>query len=546
MSMDNVTFMTFNISRLGPDRVRIFNGIVAREWNIDFSSPKACGQLIQAVWGTLGKKSGEAVAFAKQCHAHLAAGSDHAGPTDEELRLAYDIAHPGSQPVLRCVADIAAREVAWLWRDRIPLGRLTLLVGRPGEGKSFLACDIAARVSRGAPFPDGADCPEGSVILVSAEDDPADTIRPRLDAHKANVRRIHLLSAVRYVGEDGTSKEVMFTLADVAAIESALKALVDCRLIVVDPIGSVLGGRVDAHRDNEVRSVLAPIARLAEKYGVAVLIIAHRRKAGGDHADDLALGSRAFTGIARAVWHLVRDPEQKERRLLLSGKNNLSVEGNGLAFTIAGNPAVLAWEANPITMNADDALATSNRDGEESREGARLGEAQKWLRELLAVGPLAAKDIQRQARECGIASRTLARAKREENVRAYRPNVPGPWYWGLPEECRNSSAPDTDREPLGNVGNLADFAGDSPSSLPQDCQGDPLGSIEGESDAETEAFQEAAPSAYAQPTIPLPQTRETPRHDSANGGNADMGDTQMGEDDRDYSNGDPDSQVDLP
>jgi putative DNA primase/helicase len=207
-----------------------------------------------------------------------------------------------AEPVLVCLADVEPRPVSWLWPGRIPLGRITLLVGRPGEGKSFLTTDMAARITTATPWPDGSECPIGSVVLISAEDDPADTIRPRLDAHYADVRRVHLLSAVRRKDADG-HHERMVTLADLDAIEKAVKRCGDCKLIVVDPIGSFLGGRTDSHRDNEVRAVLAPIAQLAERHGPAVLVVAHRRKGTGSTADDLALGSRAFTGIARAVWH---------------------------------------------------------------------------------------------------------------------------------------------------------------------------------------------------------------------------------------------------
>jgi len=194
-------------------------------------------------------------------------------------------------PILTCLADVEPAEIKWLWPRRVPLGRITLLVGMPGEGKSFLTIYMAARVSTGSPWPDGAACPNGSVILVSAEDDPADTIRPRLDAHYADVRRVHLLAMVRQIGDNGESGEAMFTLADLPALEAALKRHPDCKLVVVDPIGSFLGRQTDAHRDNEVRGVLAPVAQLAAKYGVAVLVVAHRRKASGAVADDLALQS---------------------------------------------------------------------------------------------------------------------------------------------------------------------------------------------------------------------------------------------------------------
>ncbi|MGA2233549.1 MAG: AAA family ATPase, partial [Tepidisphaeraceae bacterium] len=125
-------------------------------------------------------------------------------------------------PLLTCLADVEPRAVTWLWSGRIPSGRITLLVGRPGEGKSFVTMDVAARVSTGTPFPDGTPCERGSVLIISGEDDPHDTIRPRLDAHHADVSCIHLLSMVRRIGEDGKPLEIMFTLADVTSLEDAL------------------------------------------------------------------------------------------------------------------------------------------------------------------------------------------------------------------------------------------------------------------------------------------------------------------------------------
>lgn len=366
---------------------------------------------------------------------------------------AIEAASPAG-PILTCLADVEPRPVSWLWPERIPAGRITLLVGRPGEGKSFLTTDAAARVTTGTPWPDGSDCPKGSVILISAEDDPADTIRPRLDAHYADVRRVHLLSAVRWVDDDGQS-ERMISLADVDAIEAALERLPDCRLIVVDPIGSFLGGRTDAHRDNEVRGVLAPIAALAERHGPAVLVVAHRRKSAGSIADDLALGSRAFTGIARAVWHLTRDAENKARRLLLPGKNNLAREGDGLAFSIIGEPPRIAWEREPVAMSADDALAVEgqNREAKPGPDAEAFDAASHWLRSALAEGPRLAKDLKDEWRDGQDGSeRTLKRAKKALRVEAYRPEVPGPWWWRLP----SMDAKPTEDEQLGPLGPLAE------------------------------------------------------------------------------------------
>lgn len=386
-----------------------------------------------------------------------------AGGTKAELKRLADAAPDWTPtpvveagPVLTCLADVEPRPVSWLWPGRIPLGRITLLVGRPGEGKSFLTTDAAARVTTGTPWPDGSDCPQGSVILISAEDDPADTIRPRLDAHYADVRRVHLLSAVRRVDDDG-EYERMISLADVDAIEAALVRLTDCRLIVVDPIGSFLGGRTDAHRDNEVRGVLAPIAALAERHGPAVLVVAHRRKSAGTHADDSALGSRAFTGIARAVWHLTRDAEDKARRLLLPGKNNLARDGDGLAFSIIGEPPRIAWEREPVAMSADDALAVEcqSREAKPGPDAEAFDAASDWLRSALADGPRLAKDLKDEWRDGQDGSeRTLKRAKKALRVEAYRPEMPGPWWWRLP----SMDAKPTEDEQLGPLGPLAENA----------------------------------------------------------------------------------------
>lgn len=338
-------------------------------------------------------------------------------------------------PILTCMADVEPCKISWLWPGRIPLGRITLLVGRPGEGKSFLTTDMAARVTTGTPWSDGSDCPQGSVILISAEDDPGDTIRPRLDAHRADVMHVHLLSAVRKSDGEG-QYERLITLADVDAIEAALVSLSDCRLIVVDPIGSFLGGGTDAHRDNEVRGVLAPIAALAEKYGPAVVVVAHRRKSAGDMADDTALGSRAFTGIARAVWHLSRDAKNKTRRLLLPGKNNLAPEGGGLAFTIAGDPACIRWERDPVAMSADDGLAAEQAAKKPGPDADAQDTAAAWLSKTLADGPRLVKELLDEWKngESG-SERTLKRAKQSLGVEAYRNEIPGPWWWAAAQEC---------------------------------------------------------------------------------------------------------------
>lgn len=351
---------------------------------------------------------------------------------DAETEAKAKPGEPWARPKLICLADVEPRPVRWLWQDRLPAGRVSMIVGMPGLGKSFLTSDMAARVTNGRPWPDGAPCEIGSVILISCEDDPGDTIRPRLDAHGADVNRVHLLSGSLVRDADGKESELMFSLSDVSVLESALDAVKDCRLIVIDPIGSFLGGRTDAHRDNEVRAVLAPVAMLAERTGAAVLMVAHRRKSNGGSADDSALGSRAFTGLARAVWHLSADPDDDERRLWLPGKNNLAKRPSGLAFRIVGPGADgrVDWEPEAVGMSADDAMARE-RAGDDGERSA-VDEAEAWLVDNLDENGRTAKDLKRDARADGIKERTLDRAADRLGVVKGPDGFGGPWLWRMP------------------------------------------------------------------------------------------------------------------
>lgn len=337
------------------------------------------------------------------------------------------------EPSLVRFDAIDPRPVQWLWRDRLAQGRISLLVGVPGCGKSFVSCDLAARISTGSQWPDGAPIERGEVIFITAEDDPHDTIRPRLDAHGADVSKVHLLQGVHRVDPTGERKEQMFSLADVVILEKVMARVKKCRLIVIDPIGSFLGGRTDSNRDNEVRSVLAPVSKIAEASGAAILIVAHRRKGSSGSADETTLGSRAFTGLARAVWHLSKDPDDPKRRLFLPGKNNLSGISSGLAFSIEGDPASVYWEPDPLLMDADEAMA-AERESSDRGDRSAIDEAMRWLKGELSDGAVPAKSIKDKAKQDGIAQRTLERAAERLSILRGRDGFTGPFKWSLPSE----------------------------------------------------------------------------------------------------------------
>jgi hypothetical protein len=174
-------------------------------------------------------------------------------------------------------------------------------------------------------------------------------------------------------------------------------------------------------------------------------------------ADDLALGSRAFTALARAVWHVSSDPDNKARRLLLPGKNNLAPEGNGLAFSIWGDPPALNWESGPVLMNADDCLAAECKASKPGPKADVRQHAVAWLRAALADAPRHAKELLNEAREAAcISPQTLRRAREELGVEAYREQVPGPWYWRLPQGASNELLNNREPEHLEHLaGNAA-------------------------------------------------------------------------------------------
>ena len=334
-----------------------------------------------------------------------------------------------------CLADVQPEELQWLWPSRIPLGKLTIIAGDPGLGKSFVCLDIAARISSGRRWPDNAAISSpGGVVLLSAEDDIADTIRPRLDAAQADVGHITAIEGVRLVGDKGISH---FSLArDLPALEQCLTRSQNSKLVIIDPLTAYLG-RMDSHKNAEVRGLLAPLAQLAARHRVAVLAVTHLNKAMGSKALYRAMGSLAFTAAARAVWLVIADRNSPSRRLMLPAKMNLAPGASGLAYTIIDG--VVAWESEPIRMSADEALAAELTDASDPSE---RDEASEWLQEVLADGPVPAANIWEQAKKNRIADRTLKRAKREIGVKAYREGFGpgGEWIWALPEHRGPTSA----------------------------------------------------------------------------------------------------------
>ena len=324
-----------------------------------------------------------------------------------------------SRVVLTPYSKINPECVDWLWQDRVAIGKLTIVSGDPGLGKTFILLDIAARISTGREFPDGAKCDWGKVIILTAEDGAGDTIRPRLDAMSANVGDVFHFEGI----SNGTDDLDFFQLDQhLAELNSAISELENVRLVVIDPISAYMG-KCDSHNNTDVRRVLAPLARLAEEQQSAVVAISHLTKASAQSkAIYRTMGSLAFVAAARAAWGVIKDPEDDSRRLFLPIKNNLA-ESSGLAYRI--EEGRVEWEPDPVTVSIDD-LEDAGADERPKTE------AKAWLLAKLKDGPVPATDILKAAKADGISKRTLERAKKELGVKSEQ-TAEG-WMWFPPQK----------------------------------------------------------------------------------------------------------------
>ena len=331
-----------------------------------------------------------------------------------------------------------AERPRWLWPKRIPLGCLTLLAGEPQTGKSYLTLDIAARTSRGGPWPgetvDVQDTNEqetavkqlgpGSVLLVCIEDNWRDTIRPRLVALGADLSKIRYLS----FGESLPTDMRMECL-----LENLYK-MDDCRLIVIDPITAFLN-ELGGSGGSQGRRLVYLLAECVRGRSIALVMVTHLR-GGKVKTMHRPSGNDALVRAARAVWLLENDHANPERRLLLPIKNNLAAATGGLAFTLEpvgdGQYARLQWEDEPVPVTADDFLRDVPQQGP-PRDHV-LCDAVDWLRELLRDGrSVPAAEVHQLAKTRGISYGTLRRAFNELGCQSLRQprDAEHPFLWRL-------------------------------------------------------------------------------------------------------------------
>ena len=355
--------------------------------------------------------------------------------------------------------DVEPERLRWLSRGRLAIGKLTVLDGDPGLGKSTMLTDWAARISRGEALPDGDPAPPRGVVLLSAEDGLADTIRPRLEAAGADLARVVALVAVPDPADPTGAGRLPAIPLDLPHVE---RLIADCgaALLIVDPLMAYLGEGTNAHRDQDVRRALAPLAHLAERTGVAVVLVRHLNKAASANALYRGGGSIGIIGAARVGLLVAADPDDPERRIVAVTKGNLAKPPASLAFHLeaipGGDVARVVWDGgSPHTAGSLLDVPSSDEDrAERDQERGARAEARDWLREVLRPGPLPAREVMTAATKDGIAPRTLDRAKADLGVVANRVGgvgAAGRWVWTMPDGLRSPPIPPNP----GGVGGLS-------------------------------------------------------------------------------------------
>ena len=305
------------------------------------------------------------------------------------------------------MADVEAVAVKWLWKPYIPLGKITIIQGDPGEGKTTLALSIAAAFTQGENLPNEVETKVPmNVIYQTAEDGLADTIKPRLEAVNADCARVLVI--------DESKEELSMTDE---RIEKAIQQT-GAKLIILDPIQAYIGANVDMHRANEIRPVMSKLGRIAEEYGCAVVLIGHMNKAAGQKSSYRGLGSIDITAVARSVLIVGKMRDSPSKRIITQAKSSLAPVGKSLLY----ENSALEWKGE-VDITAEQFLENGGA------ELSKLEIATEFLLEILKDGKVSQKEIAAAASDYDFSARTLNEAKKNLKVLSIKAN--NKWYWKL-------------------------------------------------------------------------------------------------------------------
>ena len=345
-------------------------------------------------------------------------------------------------------SDVQPEPVTWLWKDYVPAGKLTLLAGAPGTGKTTIAMALAATISNGGAWPDGTRSLLGTVVVWSGEDAIADTLVPRLLSAGADRDRVHFVHGV----VERAQRRPFDPAKDLDPLKHALSGLHNVRLLIVDPIVSAIAG--DSHKNAETRRGLQPLSELGKELGCAILGITHFSKgtAGRDPVERLT-GSVAFGAVARVVLIAAKENgvEQQQgetKRILVRAKSNIGPDGGGFNYTLeyaplTGDPGIVAsrvsWNS-PISGTARELLAKAETIVDRGN-ATELDAATRFLTELLGAGPVDSRQIRSDSKDAGHSWATVRRAQTLLGVKPRKSGMKGAWVWELPGRCSSGSEP---------------------------------------------------------------------------------------------------------
>jgi putative DNA primase/helicase len=332
-------------------------------------------------------------------------------------------------------SEIHPELIEWLWDSRIPFGNLTLFTRNPDLGKSLVTLDIAGRATTGRDWPDGKNStPPCDVLILTAEDDPKDTIVPRVMACEADRQKVHFLTSTIFrTGKRGQSTRDFALDTDVQLLNRHLQQHPETRVVIIDPISNNLGG-ASINKEQEVRRVLSPLAKVMADTGCAGITVGHFNKSLGVSAIHKTGGAVALVGIQRMAWGFMRSPDDADVTLMLRVKGNLSKSKGGLRYRIKTRQVsisdqlveqpIIAWDGS-TEETADGTLSVESDPGE-----GKIRSAMRWVTTALSEGPRRANDIYKEAEVEGFIQSTVKRASQRLNVQ--KTNAGGDYYWDLP------------------------------------------------------------------------------------------------------------------
>lgn len=337
--------------------------------------------------------------------------------------------------------DLKPEAVHWLWNGWLAAGKMHILGGAPGTGKTTISMALAATITSGGRWPDGTRTQVGNVVIWSGEDDPADTLVPRLALSGADLSRVYFISEV----SDGNEGRPFDPAKDMEPLRRKLAEIGNVRLLIIDPIVSAVTG--DGNSNPQVRRNLQPLADLASSMRCALLGITHFTKGtpGRDPVERIN-GSIAFGALARVVLVAAKHQEKCEdgrtTRLFLRAKSNIGPDDGGFEYDLnqselERHPGIFAsavqW-GTAVEGAARELLATAEATDEDSTGGS-LEEAKRFLGDLLADGPKPTKSIRADADGAGHTWATIRRAQKFLGIEAKKTGMEGGWVWVLPGRC---------------------------------------------------------------------------------------------------------------